>query len=96
MKCVMLADEFGTRISEETGLKPKPMIKIEGMQLFWHLMKIYSMYNINNFIISCGYTKCMIKEYFPNYFLHMLDVTIDMKNNKMEVHKKSAEPWKMC
>jgi len=95
MKCVILAGGFGTRISEETDLKPKPMIEIGGMPLLWHLMKIYSTYDINDFVICCGYKGYMIKEYFANYFLHMSDVTIDMKNNKMEVHKKFAEPWQV-
>lgn len=95
MKCVILAGGLGTRISEETDLKPKPMIEIRGMPLLWHLMKIYSTYDINDFVICCGYKGYMIKEYFANYFLHMSDVTINMKNNKMEVHKKFAEPWKV-
>ena len=95
MKCVIIAGGYGTRISEETDLKPKPMIEIGGMPILWHIMKIYSAHNINDFIICCGYKGYMIKEYFANYFLHMSDVTIDVKNNKMEVHKKSAEPWKI-
>ena len=95
MKCVILAGGYGTRISEETDLKPKPMVEIGGMPILWHIMKIYSTRNINDFIICCGYKGYMIKEYFANYFLHMSDVTIDVKNNKMEVHKKSAEPWKV-
>jgi glucose-1-phosphate cytidylyltransferase len=95
MKCVILAGGYGTRISEETDLKPKPMVEIGGMPILWHIMKIYSAHNINDFIICCGYKGYMIKEYFANYFLHMSDVTIDVKNNKMEVHKKSAEPWKV-
>jgi glucose-1-phosphate cytidylyltransferase len=95
MKAVILAGGFGTRISEETYLKPKPMIEIAGKPLLWHIMKIYSAYDINDFIICCGYKGYMIKEYFANYFLHMSDVTFDMKHNKMEVHRKFAEPWKV-
>lgn len=95
MKSVILAGGLGTRISEETHLKPKPMIEIGGMPLLWHIMKIYSFHGINNFIICCGYKGYVIKEYFANYFLHMSDVTFDMKQNTMEVHKKSAEPWKV-
>jgi len=93
MKAVILAGGFGTRISEETHLKPKPMIEIGGMPLLWHIMKIYSFYGIDDFVICCGYKGYVIKEYFANYFLHMSDVTFDMKENKMEVHKKSVEPW---
>jgi len=95
MKVVILAGGLGTRISEETFLKPKPMIEIGGMPILWHVMKIYSSFNINEFIICCGYKGYMIKEYFANYFLHMSDVTFDMKQNKMEVHRKFAEPWKV-
>ena len=95
MKAVILAGGLGTRISEETLLKPKPMIEIGGMPVLWHIMKTYSTYNINEFIICCGYKGYMIKEYFANYFLHMSDVTFDIKNNKMEVHQKFAEPWKV-
>jgi len=95
MKAVILAGGFGTRISEETHLKPKPMIEIGGMPLLWHIMKTYSFYGINDFVICCGYKGYVIKEYFANYFLHMSDVTFDMKQNTMEVHKKSAEPWKV-
>lgn len=93
MKSVILAGGFGTRISEETHLKPKPLIEIGTMPILWHLMKSYSVYDINDFVICCGYKGYLIKEYFANYFLHMSDVTIDIKNNKMEVHKKTAEPW---
>ena len=93
MKAVILAGGYGTRISEETHLKPKPMIEIGGKPLLWHIMKTYSEHGINDFIICCGYKGYMIKEYFANYFLHMSDVTFDMKNNKMTVHKKSVEPW---
>ena len=95
MKCVILAGGFGTRITEETNLKPKPMIEIGGMPILWHIMKIYSTYGINDFIICCGYKGYVIKEYFANYFLHMSDVTFDMKQNKMEVHRKFAEDWKV-
>jgi len=95
MKCVILAGGFGTRITEETHLKPKPMIEIGGMPILWHIMKNYSAHNINDFIICCGYKGYMIKEYFANYFLHMSDVTFDIQQNKMEVHQKFAEPWKV-
>ena len=95
MKAVILAGGLGTRISEETHLKPKPMIEIGGMPILWHIMKIYSSYGINDFVICCGYKGYVIKEYFANYFLHMSDVTFDLKNNSLEVHKKSAEPWKV-
>ena len=93
MKAVILAGGLGTRISEETHLKPKPMIEIGGMPILWHIMKIYSSYGVNDFIICCGYKGYVIKEYFANYFLHMSDVTFDMKKNKMEVHFQKAEPW---
>ncbi len=95
MKAVILAGGFGTRISEETDVKPKPMIEIGGMPLLWHIMKSYSSYGINEFVICCGYKGYVIKEYFANYFLHMSDVTFDIKNNKMEVNQKFAEPWKV-
>ena len=95
MKVVILAGGLGTRISEETHLKPKPMIEIGGKPILWHIMKSYSAFGINDFVICCGYKGYMIKEYFANYFLHTSDVTFDMKNNKMEVHRKSAEPWKV-
>ena len=95
MKAVILAGGLGSRISEETQLKPKPMIEIGGKPILWHIMKIYSTHGINEFVICCGYKGYMIKEYFANYFLHMSDVTFDIKNNKMEVHRKSAEPWKI-
>ncbi len=95
MKAVILAGGYGTRISEETHLKPKPMIEIGGMPILWHIMKHYSNYGINDFVICCGYKGYVIKEYFANYFLHRSDVTFDIKNNKMEVHKKFAEPWKV-
>lgn len=95
MKAVILAGGFGTRISEESATRPKPMIEIGGMPLLWHIMKIYSSHNVNDFVICCGYKGYMIKEYFANYFLHMSDVTFDIKNNKMEVHRKLAEPWRV-
>ncbi|WP_299290892.1 glucose-1-phosphate cytidylyltransferase [Nitrosopumilus sp.] len=93
MKSVILAGGLGTRISEETHLKPKPMIEIGGMPMLWHIMKTYSAYGINDFVICCGYKGYIIKEYFANYFLHRSDVTIDLKNNQMDVHHKFAEPW---
>jgi glucose-1-phosphate cytidylyltransferase len=93
MKAVILAGGLGTRISEETHLKPKPMIEIGGKPILWHLMKIYSSYGINDFIICCGYKGYVIKEYFANYFLHTSDVTFDMTNNNMKVHQQNAEPW---
>ncbi len=95
MKAVILAGGLGTRISEETHLKPKPMIEIGGKPILWHIMKIYSAHGINDFIICCGYKGYIIKEYFANYFLHMSDVTFDMSNNNMQVHQKNAEPWKV-
>lgn len=95
MKVVILAGGLGTRISEETHLKPKPMIEIGGKPLLWHVMKIYSAHGVNDFIICCGYKGYVIKEYFANYFLHMSDVTFDMANNQMEVHQRNAEPWKV-
>jgi glucose-1-phosphate cytidylyltransferase len=93
MKAVILAGGLGTRISEETHLKPKPMIEIGGKPVLWHLMKIYSSHGINDFIVCCGYKGYVIKEYFANYFLHMSDITFDMSNNKMKVHQQNAEPW---
>lgn len=95
MKAVILAGGLGTRISEESHLKPKPMISIGGKPILWHIMKIYSHYGINDFIICCGYKGYVIKEYFANYFLHMSDVTFDMSNNNMAVHHKHVEPWKV-
>jgi len=95
MKAVILAGGFGTRISEETQLKPKPLIEIGGMPLLWHIMKTYSSHGINDFIICCGYKGYLIKEYFTNYSLHMSDVTLDIQKNEIKVHKKSAEPWKI-
>src|SRR3990172_1084822 len=93
MNAVILAGGLGTRISEETGSKPKPMIEIGSKPILWHIMKIYSSFGVNDFVICCGYKGYMVKEYFANYFLHMSDVTFDMKNNKMEIHRKFAEPW---
>jgi glucose-1-phosphate cytidylyltransferase len=93
MKAVILAGGLGTRISEETGSRPKPMIEIGGNPILWHIMKMYSTYGINDFIICCGYKGYLIKEYFANYFLHMSDVTLFMDENRMEVHHKRAEPW---
>ena len=95
MKAIILAGGLGTRIAEETHLKPKPMIEIGGRPLLWHLMKIYSYHGVSEFIICCGYKGYIIKEYFANYFLHMSDVTFDMSNNQMEVHQKNAEPWRV-
>lgn len=95
MKAVILAGGLGTRLSEETSLKPKPMVEIGGMPILWHILKIYSSHGINDFIICAGYKGYVIKEYFANYFLHMSDVTFDMSNNTMEVHHKKAEPWKV-
>jgi len=95
MKAVILAGGLGTRISEETHLKPKPMVEIGGKPILWHILKIYSAHGINEFIICCGYKGYVIKEYFANYFLHMSDVTFHMKFNSMEVHHKKAEPWQV-
>ena len=95
MKAVILAGGLGTRLSEETVLKPKPMVEIGGRPILWHIMKIYSAHGINEFIVCCGYKGYLIKEYFANYFLYMSDVTFDMASNRMEVHKKHAEPWQV-
>ncbi|MCX5790658.1 MAG: glucose-1-phosphate cytidylyltransferase [Elusimicrobia bacterium] len=95
MKVVILAGGMGTRLSEETDMKPKPMAEIGTKPMLWHIMKIYSHYGFNDFVLCLGYKGYLIKEYFANYFLHQADVTIDMKNNKMEVHHKKAEPWKV-
>jgi len=95
MKAVILAGGLGTRISEESHLKPKPMIEIGGKPILWHIMKLYSAHGVNDFVICCGYKGYIIKEYFANYFLHMSDVTFDMANNSMEVHEHKAEPWKV-
>ncbi|RUT33270.1 glucose-1-phosphate cytidylyltransferase [Paenibacillus zeisoli] len=95
MKAVILAGGYGTRISEETHLKPKPMIEIGGKPILWHIMKVYSHYGINDFVICLGYKGYMIKEYFANYYLHMSDVTFDMRDNNMKVHNNTSEPWKV-
>jgi len=95
MKAVILAGGLGTRISEETHLKPKPMIEIGGRPVLWHILKLYSAHGVNDFVICCGYKGYVIKEYFANYFLHMSDVTFDMATNKMTVHHQKAEPWKV-
>ena len=93
MKAVILAGGLGTRISEVTNIKPKPMLEIGGKPILWHIMKIYSAHGINDFVICCGYKGYMIKEYFANYFLHQSDVTFNIQENSMEVHQKRAEPW---
>jgi glucose-1-phosphate cytidylyltransferase len=93
MKAVILAGGLGTRISEETHLKPKPMVEVGGRPILWHIMKMYSAHGVKDFIICCGYKGYLIKEYFANYFLHMSDVTFDMTKNRMEVHQRHAEPW---
>jgi glucose-1-phosphate cytidylyltransferase len=95
MKAVILAGGLGTRLSEETSVKPKPMVEIGGKPILWHIMKTYSKHGVNEFVICCGYKGYMIKEYFANYFLHMSDVTFDMRTNQMEVHTRQAEPWKV-
>ena len=95
MKAIILAGGFGSRLSEETILKPKPLIELGEKPMIWHIMKIYSYHGVNEFIICCGYKGYLIKEYFANYFLHMSDVTFDMKNNTTEVHQRNAEPWKV-
>ena len=95
MKAVILAGGLGTRISEETDLKPNPMVEVGGRPILWHIMKIYSAHGIYDFIICCGYRGYLIKEYFANYFLHQSDVTFNMKNNTMQVHQKRVEPWKI-
>jgi glucose-1-phosphate cytidylyltransferase len=95
MKAVILAGGFGTRISEETSTRPKPMIEIGGKPILWHILKTYSHHDINDFVICCGYKGYVIKEYFANYFLHMSDVTFDMSKNSMEVHQRNAEPWRV-
>jgi glucose-1-phosphate cytidylyltransferase len=95
MKVVLLAGGLGTRLSEETVLKPKPMVEIGGMPILWHIMKIYSTYGYNDFIICLGYKGYLIKEYFANYFLHKSDVTIDLADNSIKVHDSQAEPWKI-
>ncbi|MGI4021475.1 MAG: glucose-1-phosphate cytidylyltransferase [Janthinobacterium lividum] len=95
MKVVLLAGGLGTRLSEETVIKPKPMVEIGGMPILWHIMKIYSAYGFNDFVICLGYKGYIIKEYFANYFLHQSDVTIDLSNNELKIHDSQAEPWKI-
>src|SRR6187551_3531999 len=95
MKVVILAGGLGTRISEESNLRPKPMIEIGGKPILWHIMKLYSAHGANDFVICCGYRGYVIKEYFANYFLHMSNVTFDMASNKMQVHEANAEPWRV-
>lgn len=95
MKAVILAGGLGTRLSEETSIRPKPMVEIGGRPILWHIMKMYSHHGINDFIICCGYKGYVIKEYFANYFLHMSDITFDMSANQMHVHNQRAEPWKV-
>lgn len=95
MKAVILAGGLGTRIAEETSTRPKPMVEIGGKPILWHIMKMFSTHDVNEFVICCGYKGYMIKEYFANYFLHMSDVTFDMSNNGMEIHQMNAEPWKV-
>ena len=93
MKAVILAGGLGTRLSEETGSKPKPMVSIGSMPIIWHIMKIYSSHGVNDFIICCGYKGYLIKEYFSNYFLHMSDITLNIKENKIDIHNTKSEPW---
>jgi glucose-1-phosphate cytidylyltransferase len=95
MKAVILAGGYGTRISEESSVRPKPMVEIGGKPILWHIMKIYSTHGINDFIICCGYKAYLIKEYFANYFLHTADITFDMRDNSMQVHSAQAEPWRV-
>jgi glucose-1-phosphate cytidylyltransferase len=95
MKAVILAGGRGTRLSEETGTKPKPLVEIGGMPTLWHIMKVYSHYGVNEFIVCCGYKGYMIKEYFANYFLHTSDVSFDLTENSMQIHKNQSEPWKV-
>jgi glucose-1-phosphate cytidylyltransferase len=93
MKAVILAGGLGTRFAEETSVRPKPMVEIGGRPILWHIMKIYASHGVNDFVICCGYKGYVIKEYFANYFLHMSDVTFDMRENRMHVHQRRAEPW---
>lgn len=95
MKTVILAGGFGTRLSEETGVRPKPMVEIGSKPIIWHIMKIFSSYGFNEFVICCGYKGYIIKEYFANYYLDSSDITFDLKNNKMEIHRNNTEPWKI-
>ncbi|MBS0229038.1 MAG: glucose-1-phosphate cytidylyltransferase [Proteobacteria bacterium] len=95
MKAVILAGGLGTRLSEETSVRPKPMVEIGGMPILWHILKLYAHHGVNDFVICCGYKGYLIKEYFANYFLHMSDVTFDLHENRMHVHQRRAEPWKV-
>ena len=95
MKAVILAGGIGSRLSEETAARPKPMVEIGGKPILWHILKMYSHHGVNDFVICCGYKGYVIKEYFANYFLHMSDVTFDIAQNRMEVHSKRAEPWRV-
>jgi len=95
VKAVILAGGYGTRISEESSVKPKPMVEIGGKPILWHIMKIYSSHGIDDFVICCGYKAHVIKEYFANYYLHCSDVTFDLRNNEMQVHNNGAEPWRV-
>src|SRR5262245_42346944 len=95
MKAVILAGGFGTRIAEESHVRPKPMIEIGGRPILWHIMKIFSAYDVHDFVVCCGYKGYVIKEYFANYFLHMADATFDVSHNRIEVHHTRAEPWKV-
>ena len=95
MKAVILAGGLGTRLAEETSVRPKPMVEIGGRPILWHIMKIYAAHGIVDFVVCLGYKGYFIKEYFANYFLHMSDVTFDMSHNRMEVHEQKAEPWKV-
>ena len=95
MKAVILAGGLGTRLSEETSTRPKPMVEIGGMPILWHILKMYAQHGVNDFVICCGYKGYVIKEYFANYFMHMSDITFDMRSNRMEVHHKRAEPWQV-
>ena len=95
MKAVILAGGMGTRLAEETEIRPKPMVEIGGKPILWHIMKLYSAHGVHDFVICCGYKGYLIKEYFANYFLHMSDITFDMVHNRMEVHQRNAEPWRV-
>src|SRR6056300_561126 len=95
MKAVILAGGLGTRLSEETDLKPKPMVEIGGKPILWHILKTYSVHGVHDFVICCGYKGYLIKEYFANYFLHQCDVTFDLSQNSMEVHERRVEPWRI-